>query len=141
MSRSHTQFTTLRVHLLYSSIVWFAAWLFDIYSGWQRYHEALDLVGNGAQFYSAAGRGVRHPLGAAYLLGPPPLSAIGQAGVAISGNEPVEGVLCAVWLIGAIIMLARLCVRIATERRSARATVGEGNLCSEAQFSLLTAYR
>ena len=113
------------VHLLYSSFVWFAAWLLTSIPGGSATTKHWIWLATALNFILPLGA-VFDTLWAPYVSWATPLSAIGGVGVAISENEPVEGVLCAVWLIGAIIMLARLCVRIATERRSARATVGEG---------------
>jgi beta-lactamase regulating signal transducer with metallopeptidase domain len=71
---------------------------------------------------------------APYIFWATPLGKIGDVGVAVSENAPVAAALCGIWLIGAVLMLARLCLRIATERRSARPTVGESILASSRSF-------
>jgi len=59
---------------------------------------------------------------------------IGGLGVAVSENEALAAVLCAIWLIGATFMLARLCARIATEHRSAQAMASDGILAPMRSF-------
>jgi beta-lactamase regulating signal transducer with metallopeptidase domain len=121
------------VHLVYSSIVWFAAWLLTSIPGssattkhWIWCATALNFI---------------LPLGAVFdILWAPsiswatPLRGIGAVGVAISENAPLAAALSAIWLIGATLMLARLCVRIVTERRSARAAGGESSLVPRSSF-------
>jgi beta-lactamase regulating signal transducer with metallopeptidase domain len=112
------------VHLVYSSIVWIAAWLLTSIPGGSATTKHWIWLATALNFILPLGA-VFDTLWAPYISWATPLSGIGQIGVAISENEPLAGVLCAIWLIGATLMLARLCVRIATEGRGARATVGE----------------
>jgi beta-lactamase regulating signal transducer with metallopeptidase domain len=121
------------VHLLYSSIVWFAAWLLTSIPGASATTKHWIWLATALNFILPLGA-VFDTLWAPYISWATPLGAIGQVGVALSENGPVAAVLCAVWLTGAILMLARLCVRIATERRSAQATVGERNLVPRRSF-------
>src|ERR1700683_3999522 len=121
------------VHLVYSSIVWFSAWLLTSIPGssattkhWIWFATALNfIVPLGAMF---------DILWAPHISWATPLGAVGEAGVALSENAPVAAVLCAIWLIGATLMLARLCVRIAAESRSARAMAGESILSPRDRF-------
>ena len=69
-----------------------------------------------------------------------PLSAIGAVGVVVSENASLAVVLTAVWLLGATLMFARLCLRIRAEiatlkSRPTRALLAPGSVC------LLTASR
>jgi beta-lactamase regulating signal transducer with metallopeptidase domain len=121
------------VHLLYSSIVWFAAWLLTSIPGGSATTKHWIWLATALNFILPLGA-VFDTLWAPYISWATPLGAIGEVGVAISENEPVAAALCAVWLIGAILMLARLCVRIATERRSALAMVGESSLVPGRSF-------
>jgi beta-lactamase regulating signal transducer with metallopeptidase domain len=52
-----------------------------------------------------------------------PLGVIGGLGAFVSANNAIAGSLAAAWLIGAAAMLARLCVRVAAQRRGARMPV------------------
>jgi hypothetical protein len=115
------------VHLVYSSFVWIAAWLLTSIPGGSATTKHWIWLATALNFILPLGA-VFDTLWAPYISWAKPLSGIGEVGVAISENEPVAAVLCAIWLSGATLMLARLCVRIATERRSTRATVGESIL-------------
>jgi beta-lactamase regulating signal transducer with metallopeptidase domain len=115
------------VHLVYSSIVWIAAWLLTSIPGGSATTKHWIWLATALNFIVPLGA-VFDTLCAPYIPWATPLSGIGQAGVAISESEPVAAALCVIWLIGATLMLARLCVRIATERRGAQATVRENKL-------------
>ena len=109
------------VHLIYSTIVWLAAWALTSVPGgsastkhWIWFATALNFI---------------LPLGAVFdgLLAPhilwaTPLAAVGELGASISENTRIATALGVVWLIGAIAMLARLCARIASEHRSDQAS-------------------
>jgi beta-lactamase regulating signal transducer with metallopeptidase domain len=111
------------VHLLYASLVWFAAWvLTSIPRGgattkyWIWVATALNFI---------------FPLGAVvdrfwtpHLSWATPLSIIGDAATRIT-RSPTAGVLCVVWLLGATLMFTRLCLRIRAERRDAQAMAGQ----------------
>jgi beta-lactamase regulating signal transducer with metallopeptidase domain len=115
------------VHLVYSSFVWIAAWLLTSIPGGSATTKHWIWLATALNFILPLGA-VFDTFWAPYISWAKPLSGIGEVGVALSENEPVAAVLCAIWLSGATLMLARLCVRIATERRSTRATVGESIL-------------
>jgi hypothetical protein len=121
------------VHLVYSSFVWFAAWLLTSIPGASATTKHWIWLATALNFILPLGA-VFDTLWAPYISWAKPLSGIGEVGVAISENEPVATVLCAIWLSGATLMLARLCVRIATEQRSTRATVGESILVPRRSF-------
>jgi beta-lactamase regulating signal transducer with metallopeptidase domain len=65
-------------------------------------------------------------LWAPYISWATPLTGIGQLGVDIAGNAPLAVALGEIWLVGTIVMLARLCARIANEHRNARRALGAG---------------
>jgi hypothetical protein len=121
------------VHLVYSSIVWIAAWLLTSIPGGSATTKHWIWLVTALNFILPLGA-VFDTLWAPYISWARPLGGIGQIGVAISDNEPVAAVLGAVWSIGATLMLARLGVRIAAERRSARAAAGEGILTPRRSF-------
>jgi beta-lactamase regulating signal transducer with metallopeptidase domain len=121
------------VHLVYSSIVWFAAWLLTSIPGGSATTKHWIWLATALNFSLPLGAAF-DTLWAPYISWATPLRGIGQMGLAISENEPVAAVLSAIWLSGATLMLARLCVRVATERRSARATIGESNLVPRHSF-------
>ena len=121
------------VHLVYSSIVWFAAWLLTSLPGGSATTKHWIWLATALNFSLPLGA-VFDALWASYISWAAPLRGIGEVGVAISENERVATVLCAIWLIGAASMFARLCMRIATERRSVRATIAESNLVPRRGF-------
>jgi beta-lactamase regulating signal transducer with metallopeptidase domain len=121
------------VHLVYSSIVWIAAWLLTSITGASATTKHWIWLATALNFILPLGA-VFDTLWAPNISWATPLSGIGQVGVAISDNEPVATVLGAIWLLGATLMLARLGARIATERLSARATVSEGILDPRRSF-------
>jgi beta-lactamase regulating signal transducer with metallopeptidase domain len=121
------------VHLVYSSIVWFAAWLLTSIPRASATTKHWIWLATALNFILPLGA-VFDALWAQYISWATPLSVIGDAGVALSENEPAATVLCAIWLIGAILMLVRLCVRIATEHRSVQATVGDSILVPRHSF-------
>jgi hypothetical protein len=121
------------VHLIYSSIVWLAALSLTSIPGGSATTKHWIWLAAALNFVLPLGA-VFDTLWAPYIFWATPLGKIGEAGVALSKSAPVAAVLCGTWLIGAILMLTRLCVRIATEHRSARATVGESLLASSRSF-------
>jgi beta-lactamase regulating signal transducer with metallopeptidase domain len=121
------------VHLVYSSVVWIAAWLLTSIPGGSATTKHWIWLATALNFILPLGA-VFDTLWAPYISWATPLSGIGDVGVALSENAPVAAVVCAIWLIGATLMLARLCARIETERRSARATIGESILVPRRSF-------
>lgn len=111
------------VHLLYASIVWLAAWILTS----TRHGSASTKY----WIWVAASLNFIFPLGAAldklwasHLLWAAPLGIIGDVANSIS-RGPAAVVLWMVWLLGAILMLTRLCLRLRAERRDARTTAGQ----------------
>jgi beta-lactamase regulating signal transducer with metallopeptidase domain len=105
------------VHLIYGSMVWLAAWAMTSIPGASATTKHWIWLATALNFIL--------PLGAAFdgLLAPhiswaAPLGFVGALGASIAEDTPVAAALGAVWLIGAIAMLARLCQRIASERRN-----------------------
>jgi beta-lactamase regulating signal transducer with metallopeptidase domain len=112
------------VHLVYSSIVWFAAWLLTSIPGGSATTKHWIWLITALNFMLPVGA-VFDALWAPYISWATPLGPVGELGAAISGSGPASAVLCVIWLIGATLMLARLCARIANEHRSAQAALGE----------------
>jgi beta-lactamase regulating signal transducer with metallopeptidase domain len=110
----------LEVHFLYASMVWIAAWL-------------LTSIGRGSAttkywIWVATSLNFIFPLGAVldkawapHLSWAAPLGIIGNAANRLS-RSPAAPALSLVWLLGATLMLTRLCLRIRFERREAHAT-------------------
>jgi hypothetical protein len=121
------------VHLVYSSIVWCAACLVTSIPGGSATTRHWIWLVTAFNFILPLGA-VIDALWAPYITWATPLSGIGDMGVAISENAPIAAVLSVIWCIGATLMLARLSVRIAAERRSARALVGESTLIPRRSF-------
>lgn len=108
------------VHLIYSSIVWLAAWALTSIPG----------ASAGAKYWIWAATALNFvlPVGALIdgIMGPhitwaTPIGIVGALGVVISDSAALAAALGAVWMIGATAMLARLCARVAVEHRSERA--------------------
>src|ERR1700722_4724747 len=115
------------VHLIYSSLVWFAACALTSIPGGSSTTKHWIWLATALNFIL--------PLGAVFdgLMAPriawaTPLGVVGVVGASISENAPIASALGAAWLTGVTAMLARLCARIAVELRSDRATVGGNNL-------------
>jgi hypothetical protein len=121
------------VHLIYSSIVWLAAWFLTSIPGGSATTKHWIWLATAFNFVLPLGA-VFDTLWAPYIVWATPLGKIGDVGVAVSNDTTVAAVLCGIWLIGVILMLVRLCLRIATEHRSARATVGESVLTTSRSF-------
>jgi beta-lactamase regulating signal transducer with metallopeptidase domain len=109
------------VHLIYTSLVWLAAWVLTSsarVSATAKHWIWLVTALNFAVPLGAIADGLFAP----HITWARPLGAVGGVGVAISENLPLAATLGAVWSIGAAIMLARLCARIAIGHRSVKAT-------------------
>ncbi|MDB6108065.1 MAG: hypothetical protein JWO52_8064 [Gammaproteobacteria bacterium] len=117
----------IEVHLLFASIVWFAAWV-------------LTSIGRGTAttkywIWVATSLNFILPLGAlidrfwsAHLSWATPIGVIGDVGAAISRDATVTAVLFGAWLSGATLMLMRLYLRIRAGRRDAQDTAGRSVL-------------
>jgi bla regulator protein blaR1 len=112
------------VHLFYSSIVCVAAWILTSILRASATTKHWIWLATAINFIFPLGA-VFDTLWSPHIFWATPLGTIGSLGVAISENEVLAAALCVMWLIGVVSMLARLCVRIATDRRSTRATVGK----------------
>jgi beta-lactamase regulating signal transducer with metallopeptidase domain len=121
------------VHLVYSSVVWIAAWALTSIPGGSATTKHWIWLATALNFILPLGA-VFDTLWAPHISWARPLSVIGDLGVAVSENEPLAAVLCAIWLIGVTFMLARLCARIATEHRSAQAMVSDSILAPMRSF-------
>jgi beta-lactamase regulating signal transducer with metallopeptidase domain len=107
------------VHLIYSSIVWLAAWALTSIPGGSATAKHWIWAATALNFILPLGALIDGFL-APYISWATPLGVVGGLGAAISDNAPITAALGAIWLIGASAMLARLCARIAVEHRSDR---------------------
>jgi beta-lactamase regulating signal transducer with metallopeptidase domain len=112
------------VHLIYSSIVWLAAFALTSILGGSATTKHWIWLATALNFILPVGAAL-DGLAAPYISWAKPLGVVGGLGASISENRALAASLAAVWLVGAVAMLARLCVRIAAERRCARAAVAE----------------
>jgi beta-lactamase regulating signal transducer with metallopeptidase domain len=115
----------LQIHLLYASIVWFAAWVLTSILRGSATTKYWIWVATSLNFILPLGAAVDR-LWASHLSWAAPLSLAGAVGVVISENETVGAVLGVAWLLGATLMLARLVLRVRVERRDAQAIAGRG---------------
>lgn len=114
----------LGVHLLYASIVWLAAWVLTSIPRGTATTKYWIWLATSLNFILPVGA-VLDKLLAPHLAWARPLSIIGAVGLGIAENATLAVVLGLVWLLGAIVMFARLCLRIRAERRDARAMSGQ----------------
>jgi beta-lactamase regulating signal transducer with metallopeptidase domain len=121
------------VHLVYSSVVWIAAWALTSIPGGSATTKHWIWLATAFNFILPVGA-LFDTLWAPLITWARPLSGIGQLGVAISDNESVAAVLCVAWLIGATLMLARLCARIAAEHRNTQTAAGDNPFVPRRNF-------
>lgn len=121
------------VHLIYSTIVWLAAWALTSIPGTSATAKHWIWVATALNFVLPLGA-LFDGLLASHISWATPLGAVGGLGVTVSENAPLAAALGAVWLIGASAMLARLCARIATEHRS-DPTAGESDRLQRRGYS------
>ncbi len=122
----------LEVHLLYASIVWFAAWVLTSIRRGSATTKYWIWVATSINFILPLGA-VLDKFWASHLSWAAPLSIIGDAANSIS-RGPASAVLGVVWLLGATLMLTQLCRRIRAERRDAQATGGQSALEQRRSF-------
>jgi beta-lactamase regulating signal transducer with metallopeptidase domain len=104
------------VHLVYSSLVWFAALLLTSVPGGSATTKHWIWLATALNFVLPLGA-LFDTILASHISWATPLPAIGALGVVISENATIAAALSVVWLVGATMMLARLYVRISAERR------------------------
>src|SRR6202049_2982968 len=115
-------FYYLDVHLLYASIVWFAAWVLTSIRGGSATTKYWIWVATSLNFILPVGA-VLDKLWAPRLSWAAPLGIIGGFATTISQGRTAT-ILSVVWLLCATLMLTRLCLRIRAERRDTSATAG-----------------
>jgi beta-lactamase regulating signal transducer with metallopeptidase domain len=112
------------VHLIYSAIVWLAAWALTSIPGASATTKHWIWLATALNFIVPLGA-VVDGLFAPHISWATPLSFVGGLGASISENTPIAAALGVVWFIGATAMLARLCARIAAEHRSDETALAE----------------
>ncbi len=108
------------VHLLYASIVWFAAWVLTSIRLGNPTTKYWIWVATSLNFIFPLGA-VLDKAWASHLSWAAPLGVIGDVANSIS-RGPAAATLGVVWLLGAISMLTRLALRIRAERRDSQTT-------------------
>lgn len=116
----------IEVHLLYASLVGFAAWVLTSIRGGSATTKYWIWVATSLNFIVPSGA-VLDRLGASHLAWATPLGVIGDLAASMS-RGPAALVLCLVWLLGASLMVTRLCLRIRADHRDAQSTAGQGAL-------------
>lgn len=111
------------VHLLYASMVGVAAWALSSIRGGSATTKYWIWVAAALNFMLPVGAAL-DKLWAPHLSWAAPLSIIGDFANSISRGR-IAVMLSVVWLLGATLMLTRLCLRIGAERRHAQATAGQ----------------
>ena len=122
----------VHVHLLYASIVWLAAWVLTSFLRGSATTKYWIWVATSLNFILPVGA-VIDKFWTSHLSWAAPLSVIGGVANSIS-ESPAAGVLCLVWLLGAILMLRRVCLRIRAERRDARASACQSAIDPRPEF-------
>src|SRR5258708_6461969 len=113
----------LQVHLLYASIVWFAAWVLTSIRRGSATTKYWIWVATSLNFVLPVGA-VADKLWASHLSWTAPLGIIGGFANTISRGW-IAAILSVVWLLGAILMVTRLSSRIHAERRDAQAAADQ----------------
>jgi beta-lactamase regulating signal transducer with metallopeptidase domain len=111
------------IHLLYASMVGVAAWALTSIRGGSATTKYWIWVATALNFTLPAGA-VLDKLWASHLSWAAPLGVIGDFANTISRGR-IAVMVSVVWLLGATLMLTRLCMRIRAERRDARGTAGQ----------------
>jgi beta-lactamase regulating signal transducer with metallopeptidase domain len=111
------------IHLLYASMVGVAAWVLTSIRSGSATTKYWIWVAAALNFMLPVGA-VLDKLWAPHLSWAAPLSIIGDFANSISRGR-IAVMLSVVWLLGATLMLTRLCLRIGAERRNAQAMAGQ----------------
>ena len=112
----------LEVHLLFASLVCLAAWMVTSVRSLSATWKYWIWVATSLNFIVPVG-GFFDGFGAVHVPWATQLRALGDFGLVVSRNASLGAPLLAVWLLGVTGMLTRLLVRIALDRRAARAVV------------------
>jgi beta-lactamase regulating signal transducer with metallopeptidase domain len=104
----------LEVHLLYASLLWFVAWLLTAIPHVNATSKYWIWVATTLNFVFPLGALVDRTWGW-HLSWATPLGAVGDVAARIT-QSPGAGAFGVVWLLGATLMFARLCLRISAER-------------------------
>lgn len=120
------------VHLFYASIVWVAAWLLTSGLRASATTKYWIWVATALNFILPVGA-VFDRVWAVHLAWAAPLGGIGDAALKMS-QGPAAPAIFAVWLLGAIAMSTRLCLRIRAEHRGAQAANRESPLAARPGF-------
>ena len=111
------------IHLLYASIVWFAAWALTSIRGGSATTKYWIWVATSLNFVLPVGAVARQTLGVPPFVGRT-AGIIGDFANTISRGRTAT-LLSAVWLLGATLMFTRLCLRIRAEHRDAQAAASQ----------------
>jgi beta-lactamase regulating signal transducer with metallopeptidase domain len=101
------------VHLLYASLVWFAALALTAMIRGSATTKYWIWVATSLNFVVPVGALLDKAL-ALHISGARPLTLVGRFGLVLAENAVLVG---AIWMAGALLMLTRLCLRIRTERQ------------------------
>jgi beta-lactamase regulating signal transducer with metallopeptidase domain len=116
----------LGVHLLFASMVWTAAWVLTSILRGSATTKYWIWLATSLNFILPLGA-ILDKIWAPHLSWARPLGAIGDVGARLSESATLVAVLGGSWLVGATLMLTRLCLRVRAERREARAAVSQSD--------------
>jgi hypothetical protein len=105
------------VHLIFCSMVWLSAWALTSLPGGSATAKHWIWAVTGLNFVLPLGA-IVDTLFAHHISWASPIEAVGGLGVAVSESLPLAITLAALWAIGALAMLARLCARVTAAARS-----------------------
>ena len=121
-----------QVHLLYASMVWFAAWVLTSIPRGSATMKYWIWVATSLNFILPLGATVDR-FWTSRLSWAAPLSMIGDLANTTSRGATAI-VLGAVWLVGATLMFTRLCLRLRVDHRYARAAADQSALSTKPSF-------
>ena len=113
----------LGVHLMYGSIVWAAAWALTSLRQGSATTKYWIWVGVMLNFMLPLG-GVVDRFGAAHFAWAQPLTFLGAAGTGVARDVTTASIVGTVWLVGALLMAARLSLRLWADRRHGHTEAG-----------------
>jgi beta-lactamase regulating signal transducer with metallopeptidase domain len=119
------------VHLLYASLVWFVAFVLTSIPRASATTKYWIWVATALNFIFPLGA-IVDKLWTSHLAWATPLGVVGGAAARVT-RSPAAGALSVVWMLGATLMFARLCLRIRAERGDAHAV--DGNNSREPKWS------
>jgi beta-lactamase regulating signal transducer with metallopeptidase domain len=124
----------IEIHVIFSSIVWLAAWILTSIRGASAATKHWIWVATALNFIVPVGATV-DALMARHISWASPIGLVGGLGAQISETTAVAYSLAALWFTGLAVMLVRLCKRIVDERLADETSRDMRNLSPERSFT------